>query len=145
MRKVFAFGMSTRVFLPENIVARISQRFPHEDLSKVHFRRCRRIPFAWLVPGRNFAGLTLWNRVYLIESCFAEPFNQTFAELVLHELVHVAQYRKNPFTFPLRYLVNHLRYGYDLNPAEVEAREIATRLVCERVESNVDAQLQGFR
>ena len=146
MRQVFPFGMSTRVYLPENIVAWISQRFPHEDLSKVHFRLCRRIPFAWLVPGRNFAGLTLWNRIYLIESCwFAEPFNQSFAELVLHELVHVAQYRKNPFTFPLRYLVNHFRYGYDLNPAEVEAREIATRLVRERVEGNVDAQFQGFR
>jgi hypothetical protein len=31
----------------------------------------------------------------------------------------------------VRYLVNHLRYGYHLNPAEVEAREVAARLVCE--------------
>jgi hypothetical protein len=49
-------------------------------------------------------------------------------ELVLHELVHVAQYRANPLTFPLRYLLNHLRYGYDQNPAEVEARDTASRL-----------------
>jgi hypothetical protein len=49
-------------------------------------------------------------------------------ELVLHELVHVMQFRRNPITFPLRYLINHVRYGYDRNPAEVEARETAARL-----------------
>jgi hypothetical protein len=49
-------------------------------------------------------------------------------ELILHELVHVAQYRRNPVLFPLRYLINHVRYGYDRNPAEVEARETASRL-----------------
>ena len=47
---------------------------------------------------------------------------------LLHELVHVAQYRRNPVLFPLRYLIHHFRYGYDRNPAEVEARETASRL-----------------
>ncbi len=42
--------------------------------------------------------------------------------LVQHELAHVRQWRQHPISFPLRYLVGHLRYGYHANPYEVEAR-----------------------
>lgn len=76
-----------------------------------------------------FNGLTLWNRVYVVGNCWqCDPVTRQSLELILHELVHVAQYRRNPVLFPLRYLINHVRYGYDRNPAEVEARETASRL-----------------
>src|SRR5262245_63430343 len=120
--------MSTRVYLPRNLADWISTRLPLGDLNRIQFRIRRRIPFAWLVGGQ-FSGLTLWNRVYVIESCWiSEPLTRSAVELVLHELVHVAQYRRNPILFPLRYLISHLKYGYDRNPAEVEARETAARL-----------------
>jgi hypothetical protein len=122
--------MATRVFLPEDIANWISARLPLVDLSKVQFRLGPRIPFWWLTPHRTFNGLILWNRVYVVESCWrGDPVTRETLELVFHELAHVVQYRKNPVTFPLRYLINHMRYGYDRNPAEVEARETASRLL----------------
>ena len=121
--------MSNTVFLPNDIAGWIADRLPLVDPRKVQFRLRRRIPFWWLQPHRNFIGLTLWNRVYLVESYWrARPTDSATMELVLHELVHVMQFRRNPLTFPLRYLINHVRFGYELNPAEVEAREIASRL-----------------
>lgn len=124
--------MSTRVFLPQDIADWISRQVPFKDLgdlTAIHFRLLRRIPFGWLVRARIFAGLTLWNRVYVIERCWqTHPLSAVTIELVLHELVHVVQYRRNPFLFPLRYLVNHFRFGYEKNPAEVEARTIAATL-----------------
>lgn len=38
-----------------------------------------------------------------------------------HELVHVEQYRREPFVYPLLYIVNSLRHGYRDNKYEVEA------------------------
>jgi hypothetical protein len=76
------------------------------------------------------SGLTLANRVYLrAEHCPIDSTNRTTVELVFHELAHVLQFRRHPFLFPLRYLLQHLRYGYANNPAEVEARQIANQLV----------------
>jgi hypothetical protein len=43
-------------------------------------------------------------------------------------LVHVLQFRRNPLLFPLRYVFDHFRCGYENNPAEIEAREIANRV-----------------
>lgn len=42
--------------------------------------------------------------------------------LLRHELAHVRQWQRARLTFPLRYLWQHLRYGYRDNPYEVEAR-----------------------
>ena len=124
--------MSTRVFLPQDVADWISRQVPLKDLgdlTTVQFRLCRRIPFGWMLRSRSIGGLTLWNRVYVIEHCWqTQPLGAATIELVLHELVHVVQYRRNPILFPLRYLVNHLTYGYEKNPAEVEARTIAANL-----------------
>lgn len=124
--------MSTRVFLPQDVADWISRQLLLKDLgdlTTIQFRLCCRIPFGWLVRARSFAGLTLWNRVYLVESCWCvEPLTASTLELVFHELVHVVQYRRNPILFPLRYWMNHVRYGYERNPAEVEAREMAGKL-----------------
>jgi hypothetical protein len=117
------------VFLPESVAEWISQQMPIGDLGRVHFRIGKRIPFWWLARGRNFAGLTLWNHVFLVEHCWCvEPIDRVTLEIVLHELVHVLQYRRRPFTFPIRYIVDHLRYGYWRNPAETEARAVALQI-----------------
>lgn len=42
--------------------------------------------------------------------------------LLRHELEHVRQWRERPLSFPLRYALNHFRYGYRANPYEVAAR-----------------------
>jgi hypothetical protein len=49
------------------------------------------------------------------------PRVQVTSRLIRHELAHVRQWEENPL-FPLHYLMNHLRYGYEQNPYEVEAR-----------------------
>ncbi|NIQ56031.1 MAG: DUF4157 domain-containing protein [Gammaproteobacteria bacterium] len=50
------------------------------------------------------------------------PGVQLGQRLLRHELAHVRQWQAHPWSFPLRYLVGHLRYGYHRNPFEVEAR-----------------------
>jgi hypothetical protein len=120
--------MSTRVFLPEVLEDWVSGQFGLSDIQAIHFRLCRRIPFSWLL-GRKLIGLTLWNRIYLLEDHWlSAQLPRGSVELVVHELVHVMQYRRNPLLFPLRYAIDHFRYGYDNNPAEVEARQIAARI-----------------
>ena len=59
--------------------------------------------------------------------------------LVVHELVHVRQFRQNGYLrFPVRYVYDYLvgrlrglsgRDAYLQNPAEVEAREVTRRLI----------------
>ena len=47
--------------------------------------------------------------------------------LLRHELEHVRQWRTRPLTFPIRYLLCHLRYGYRDNPYERAARQAERR------------------
>jgi hypothetical protein len=119
------------VDLPDELAAWIRIHVPDlGNVRKIRFRSCRRIPFWWIPGNRHMAGLTLGNRVYLrAEYCPIDPADTHTVELVFHELVHVLQFRRNPFLFPLRYLFHHLRYGYAENPAEIEARELARRLL----------------
>jgi hypothetical protein len=119
--------------LPDALVQWIRIRFPAiGDPNKIRFRSCPRIPFWWIPGNRNMSGLTLGNRVYVrAEHCPVDPTNRGTVELVFHELVHVLQFRRNPLRFPFRYLLHHLMYGYAGNPAEIEARQTAARLVDE--------------
>ena len=42
--------------------------------------------------------------------------------LILHEKVHVKQWRRNLYIFfPIRYVYYKLKYGYKNNPFEIEA------------------------
>jgi hypothetical protein len=66
--------------------------------------------------GQPAAAVTIGNTIIVHPSVRITP------QLVRHELAHVAQWRRYPVTFPLRYVVNHFRYGYHDNPYEVEAR-----------------------
>src|SRR5262249_15144378 len=127
---VKSLEMRHRVELPDTLSRWIrSYAEVLGDPRKVRFQSCTRIPFWWIPGNRNMSGLTLANRVYLrAEHCPIDPSNRTTVELVFHELAHVLQFRRHPFLFPFRYLLQHLRYGYTNNPAEVEARQIAANL-----------------
>lgn len=50
------------------------------------------------------------------------PSAEITPRIIRHELAHVRQWEKHPLTFFLRYALSNLRYGYDDNPYEVEAR-----------------------
>lgn len=60
--------------------------------------------------------------VTLGRTIIVHPNVQLTDRLLRHELAHVQQWRRYPLTFPARYVMNHLRYGYHANPFEIEAR-----------------------
>ena len=60
--------------------------------------------------------------VTLGRTIIVHPNVQLTNRLLRHELAHVRQWQRHPLTFPARYLMNHIRHGYDANPYEVEAR-----------------------
>ena len=61
--------------------------------------------------------------VTLGRTIIVHPSAELSRRLLQHELAHVRQWRQQPFTFPLRYVWQHLRHGYRNNPFEVEARD----------------------
>jgi hypothetical protein len=102
------------------------------SIDSIRFIGCRRIPFWWIPGNKDVLGLTLWSRVYIaMEECAIDPASRSTVEIIFPELIHVAQFQKAPLWFPVKYLWNHLRYGYINNPAEVEARTESARLAKE--------------
>jgi hypothetical protein len=100
-------------------------------MQAVRVRCCDRLPFQWL-PGfmPTVCGITLWNTIYLKHAvCRIDPADLASVELLLHELVHVRQFRRGPILFPLTYLVHLVRFGYWNIPAEKEARGRADQLI----------------
>lgn len=85
----------------------------YEKKGEVHsipyyvYRVSRLVP-AWA------AGQTIGNYVFLREDA---PIS-----ILDHELVHVEQFARYAPWFPVLYLIAHLRYGYQGNPYEEEAR-----------------------
>lgn len=61
--------------------------------------------------------------VTLGRTIIVHPSVRATHALLRHELAHVRQWQANPWTFPVLYAINHLRYGYHDNPYEVEARQ----------------------
>lgn len=68
---------------------------------------------------RPAAAVTLGRTIVL------NPDVRLTPQLLTHELAHVRQWRRDRW-FPIRYSLATLRYGYNDNPYEVEARQIAT-------------------
>jgi hypothetical protein len=130
--------MATRFDLPDVLTRWIQSHIPDlENLSTVRFRSCTRIPFWWIPGNRNMSGLTLGNRVYVrSQHCPINPRNEETVNLIFHELIHVVQFRKNPFLFPFRYIRDHLTHGYAGNPAEIEARRWAAHLTQQFFDGN---------
>lgn len=114
------------------LAAWIEENMPEVGgLSGVRIRCCDRIPFEWLpgfMPGVQ--GITLWNTIYLKKHCCPiDPAGLESVKLLFHELVHVGQFRRGAFSFPVRYLLDLARLGYWKIPAEREARDRAEELV----------------
>lgn len=79
-------------------------------------RSARHLVLLWMNLS-GFQGLTLPWAVYL------HPTRINDAALIRHEMVHVEQMRRDGVLwFLARYLWWSVRYGYRLNPYEVEAR-----------------------
>lgn len=70
--------------------------------------------------GRAAAAVTLGRTVVI------HPDAAATSCLIRHELAHVAQWERYPFTFPIRYIWAHIRHGYAHNPYEREARAAET-------------------
>lgn len=67
--------------------------------------------------GRAAAAVTLGRTIVV------HPDAALSGRLIRHELEHVRQWRRHPLTFPVRYALCHLRYGYHDNPYERAARD----------------------
>jgi len=90
---------------------------------------CSKLPLEALWRGRRYAGLTLWNRVYIRRTHESINFaNEATIDLLFHELAHVLQFARSPILFPFKYLYRTMRHGYWDNPYEIEARELAATL-----------------
>lgn len=94
--------------LPEDVVLREAQWLPR---------------LAGILSGMGGpAGAVTLGRTIILH-----PSARASAALIRHELAHVRQWQSHPVTFPIRYALNHLRYGYRDNPYEIEAREAESK------------------
>lgn len=104
--------------LPDDLLAR------YPDLARARWRRggiALRVG-GWFLGRATVSGITLWRTICLAPAAALEP------DLLLHELRHVDQFEHDP-AFPLRYLWESLRHGYQDNPYEADARAFAARRV----------------
>lgn len=85
-------------------------------------------PLRWILKATNSGAITLPPfGVFVRPDMYSDRTPGFLKDLLQHEIVgHWAQYqRMGLFTFYGKYLWYTLRYGYHLNPMEVEARQIA--------------------
>jgi len=73
----------------------------------------------WSLGAATVSGITLWRTIWLVPDVALE------AELLLHEIRHVQQFQAS-VSFPLRYIWESLRRGYQANRFEVDARRYAS-------------------
>ena len=73
----------------------------------------------WSLGASTVSGFTLWRTIWV------EPGVKWEAELLLHEIRHVQQFQAS-VSFPLQYVWESLRRGYQANRFEVDARRYAS-------------------
>jgi hypothetical protein len=76
----------------------------------------------WFLGRRSVAGITLGATVFL------SPASPPSLQLLLHELGHVRQYRRDK-AFAMRYLWESVRRGYSRNRFELEADQFAEEVL----------------
>jgi hypothetical protein len=76
----------------------------------------------WLSGMRRPAAAVTIGRTIIVH-----PDTCVTSALLRHELAHVEQWQRFPFTFPVRYVSRHLRHGYRDNPYEIDARNAEHR------------------
>jgi hypothetical protein len=106
------------------VVAGIDIASPVALPPRVALRRSRLIP---AIGGRMSGMGKAAAAVTLGRTVLVHPGAAATARLVHHELAHVAQWERHPFTFPIRYIGAHIRHGYRDNPYEIEARAAEAR------------------
>lgn len=118
LRRALAPLIGTPAYLPDALL----HRFP--ELAGVRFRRGGLPPriAGWALGQRSVAAITLWRTIFLA------PGVPLHAELLLHELRHVHQFEATA-AFPLRYVWESVRRGYNANRYEADARAYAARRV----------------
>ena len=114
---------------PESLPSHTLGKFP--ELARIRFRRGGIPPriAGWLLGQSSVAAVTLWRTIWLGKSTVADD------DLLLHEARHVAQFESS-LAFPVLYLWESLRRGYQSNRYEVDARAYAARRVRGVQESN---------
>ena len=90
--------------LPENVEVRIGRWVPALGGRLSGMRR-------------SAAAVTLGRTIVV------HPDAHLDGRLLRHELEHVRQWQRHRLTFPIRYALCHIRYGYQDNPYERAARE----------------------
>ena len=116
----------TVVGRPIELPSSLLERYP--ELGKARWREGGLPPRVggWVLGSASVSAITLWRTIWL-----ARP-RDVSAELLLHEIRHVAQFESNR-AFALRYVWESLRRGYHHNKYEVDAREYAaSRLTSDR-------------
>lgn len=114
MNRAWALVAGVPVALPAALVA----RFP--ELARARYRRGGLFPRigGWCLGTASVAGITLWRTIWFGAD------TQVTLELLLHEVRHVQQFEDSA-TFPLRYVWEFIRRGYQANRFEVDARRYA--------------------
>ena len=105
---------------PEPLPEHVAQRY--RELRTVKLRRGGVMPRVggWALGQATVDAITLRRTVFLA------PHARANATLLLHELRHVQQFLESG-TFPLSYLWESLRHGYEANRFEQDARSYAAR------------------
>jgi len=123
----YALGVARRTLIPwpAGLADWIDAALPElGGVRRVRLLAGDRLPFDWL-PGERglYEGMTLWSRIYLrAHRCPLDPRDRGDVLFLLHELVHVLQFRRRPLLFPLLYVAGLARHGYHRHPDEREAR-----------------------
>ncbi len=76
---------------------------------------------AWYMRKKGYHGLaTIWDTIYYLDGA------ETNEGLRKHEWAHIDQMeRDGKFIWAIKYFYYQLRYGYIMNPYEIEARKAA--------------------
>ena len=129
IRSALADVIWSLVGRPAALPAELVARYP--ELARARWRRGG-LPVrvgGWCLGQSTVSAITLWRTIWLAPGVRPVP------ELVLHELRHVDQFQDSA-AFPVLYIWESLRRGYNMNRYEVDARAYAAARVGERAKSN---------
>lgn len=118
VRKLVRETTGTGIGLPADLIV----AFP--ELATVTWRHGG-LPLrigGWFLGQKSVAAITLGTTVFLATA------ERPSLQLLLHELGHVRQFRRDK-TFPIRYLWESIRMGYARNRFETEADQFAEEVL----------------
>ena len=116
-----------RIRLPGNLV----RQFP--ELESVILRRGGLMPRigGWFLGQSTVSAITLWQTIYF------GAHESPDADILLHELRHVEQFRESR-SFPAHYIWESVKRGYHDNRFEVDARQYAARRLAQAARTHVE-------